>query len=257
MVVSTYFLWLVVYSFLGWIYESALCSINKRKLVNRGFLSGPVCPVYGFGALVCIVFLYQKTDHVVLLFFIGMLLTCTVEYITAVLLEKLFHAKWWDYSNSRFHIQGRVCLLGAVIFGLLSVLLVKHIHPAVSSLTGILPYQVQIVLSLVLFIIMMADLYVTVHHLVRLNSGLKEIQCAINRFLEQYAKRAGTIKESVLEKFEESEYYSDRIKTLLYLSRMQNIRILKAFPMLKFTRYSDAWRKFMQALSITDNKKTR
>ena len=136
---SQYFLWLITYSFLGWIYESAICSIDESRLVNRGFLNGPICPVYGFGALASILVLDQRTDNVIILFFAGMILTCTVEYITAVLLEKLFHAKWWDYSHHRINFQGRVCLLGALVFGFLSVLLIKYIHPFVGGLINQLP----------------------------------------------------------------------------------------------------------------------
>ncbi len=87
MVVLQWFLWFIVYSFMGWAYESAICSIEQKKFINRGFLKGPFCPVYGFGALACILLLYQSTENVVVLFVVGMFLTCAVEYITAVLLE--------------------------------------------------------------------------------------------------------------------------------------------------------------------------
>ena len=139
-------LWFVAYSFMGWVYESIICSIAQKKFINRGFLNGPLCPVYGFGALVCILLLYQRIEDPVALFFMGMLLTCAVEYVTAVLLEKLFQAKWWDYSNRRFNLNGRVCLLGALVFGILSVLLVKIIHPQVAALTAQVPEWLQIVL---------------------------------------------------------------------------------------------------------------
>jgi len=254
LLLSKYFLWLIIYSFLGWIYESAVCSVDEHSLVNRGFLNGPVCPVYGFGALACIFLLDQKTDNIVVLFFAGMLLTCTVEYITAVLLEKLFNAKWWDYSNYRFNIQGRVSLIGAVVFGVLAVLLIKYIHPFVGGLIEQLPAWWQIVLSLVIFILLMLDLYVTVRHLLVLNNRLKEMQLAINRFWEQYAKHAGELKESLLSKFEESEFYNGRIKALISLSQFQNIRIIRAFPSLRSINYDDAWQKLKSILLGTDRR---
>jgi len=253
MILVKWFLWLIAYSFIGWIYESIVCSIGQRKLVNRGFLNGPVCPVYGFGALACILFLDQRTDNVFILFFAGMLLTCTVEYITALLLEKLFDAKWWDYSHHRFNIQGRVCLLGAVVFGILTVLLIKYIHPFVSGLIDQLPDWALVTSSVFIFIIIMLDLYVTVHHLLLLNGRLKEIQAALNGFLEQYAKRAGELKDTLFDKFEENEYYSERIKRLFSLNRFQSIRLARAFPKLRFIKYNDAWQT-LKSILLSNNK---
>ena len=248
MMVIEWFLWFIAYSFLGWVYESFICSIGQKRLINRGFLNGPVCPVYGFGALVTILFIGQRIDNIVVLFFTGMILTCTVEYITAVLLEKLFDAKWWDYSHHRFNIQGRVSLLGAVVFGVLSVFLIKYIHPFVGGVIGRLPDWTQIALSLIITVLLLLDLYVTVRHLLSLNGRLKEIQSVINDFLEQYAKRAGEIKDSILDKFENSEFYNDHIKTLFVLNKIQNIRIIKAFPKLQSTKYNDAFQKLKNIL---------
>jgi uncharacterized membrane protein len=237
------------------VYESAVCSIEEHKLVNRGFLIGPLCPVYGFGALASIFVLYQRTENVIILFFAGMLLTCTVEYITAVLLEKLFNARWWDYSKYRFNFQGRVSLIGAVVFGVLSVLLIRCIHPIAGGLIDQLPDWLQIVLSFVLFILVMLDLYVTVHHLLQLNDRLKEIQTAINGYLGQYTKRAGDLKDSILNKFEESDFYNERIKALFGLNRIQNIRIFRAFPDLRSLKYNDAFQKLKNMLLGPDDKK--
>jgi len=253
LILSKYFLWLITYSFLGWVYESAICSIDERSLVNRGFLNGPVCPVYGFGALASIFILDQRTDNIIILFFVGMFLTCTVEYITALLLEKLFHAKWWDYSHNRFNFQGRVCLLGAVVFGILSVLLIKYIHPFVRGLTNQLPDWSLIVSSIFIFLAVMFDLYITVRHLLLLNGRLEEIQSAFNRFVEQYAKRAEGLKNTLLDKFEESEFYNERIKKLINLGRFQNIRLARAFPKLRPLKYNDAWQK-LKSILLNTNK---
>lgn len=254
MMVFEWFLWLITYSFLGWVYESMVCSICEKKFINRGFLNGPVCPVYGFGALTAILFLDQTTDNLVVLFLAGMLLSCTVEYITAILLEKLFHAKWWDYSHHRFNFQGRVCLLGAVVFGSLSVLLIKYIHPFVGRLTNQLPDWALIACAIFIFTVIMLDLYITVRHLLLLKGRLAEIQSAFNRFIEQYAKRAEGLKNSLLDKFEESEFYNERIKNLINLSRFQDIRLARAFPTLRPLKYNEAWQKLKSILLNTDRK---
>lgn len=249
---AKYFLWLITYSFLGWVYESAICSIDEHSLVNRGFLNGPICPVYGFGALASIFFLDQRTDNIIILFFAGMLLTCTVEYITAMLLEKLFHAKWWDYSHHRVNFQGRVCLLGAVVFGFLSVLLIKYIHPFVGARTNQLPIWALVSAAVIIFLAIMLDLYITVRHLIHLKGRLSEIQSAFDRFIDQYAKRTGGLKNALLDKFEESEFYNERIKKLINLNRFQDTRLARAFPKLKSLRYNDAWQKLRSIVLTTD-----
>ena len=121
--IETWFLWLMIYSIIGWGYESTICSIGQRKLINRGFLNGPYCPIYGTGAVLVLLVL-GRIQNPVLLFFAGALVTCSLEYLTSWLMEKLFHARWWDYSKRKFNIGGRVCLIGAVVFGAFSVVLV-------------------------------------------------------------------------------------------------------------------------------------
>jgi uncharacterized membrane protein len=220
--------------------------------VNRGFLNGPICPVYGFGALASIFILDQRTVNVIILFFAGMILTCTVEYITAVLLEKLFHAKWWDYSHHRINFQGRVCLLGALVFGFLSVLLIKYIHPFVGGLTNQLPNWTLVSAAVIIFLAVILDLYITVRHLIHLNGRLSEIQSALDHFIDQYTKRAGVLKNALFDKFEESEFYNERIKKLINVSRFQDIRLARAFPRLKSLRYNDAWQKLKSIVLTTD-----
>ena len=105
-----------IYSLLGWVCESTYCSILAKKLINRGFLNGPFCPIYGVGALLIVKLLSPFSHNLVILFFASLLLTSLLEYLTGFAMEKLFHAKWWDYSHRRFNIQGRVCLGNALIF---------------------------------------------------------------------------------------------------------------------------------------------
>lgn len=102
----------MIYSVVGWIYETTLCSITDRHFVNRGFLNGPYCPIYGSGALLDVLIL-GRIENPFLLFILGVLVTCSLEYLTSYVMEKLFKARWWDYSDKKFNIGGRVCLLGA------------------------------------------------------------------------------------------------------------------------------------------------
>ena len=159
--IETWFLWLMIYSIIGWVYESTICSIGHRKLINRGFLNGPYCPIYGTGAVLVLLGL-GRIQNPVLLFFAGAVLTCSLEYLTSWLMEKLFHARWWDYSKRKFNIGGRVCLIGAVVFGAFSVVLVLVLHPFVKSLTDRLTDTALTWICAILLVGIVSDLIVTV-----------------------------------------------------------------------------------------------
>lgn len=132
------FLWFLLYAFVGWVYESILVSISEHRWVNRGFLNGPLCPIYGCGAVLAIVLLRDLHNPVVI-FFISSFGACTLEYVTSWGMEKLFHARWWDYSHYRFNIQGRICLLGAVVFGFAGVIITDVTQPVVERITRMIP----------------------------------------------------------------------------------------------------------------------
>lgn len=269
LLIEKIFLWLMIYSFFGWVYESILCSITSGSLVNRGFLNGPVCPVYGFGALVVVLaFWWEPGIRVWNLFFSSMVLTCTLEYLTSWAMEKLFHARWWDYSQYRFNINGRVCLLGAVAFGAFSVLLIKVVHPRVSAFVdGFSPAAITAA-SAALFLTGAADCVVTVRHILALNGRLAEIQAAIDAYRAQSRQRAEALgqrlqarlegsaaasgleelRERLEERFEESVHNSRRVQALLELRSFQDRRLLRAFPHLSSTRYGDALKKLRERI---------
>ena len=122
-------LYFIIYSFLGWVLESVYKSIGQRKLVNSGFLHGPFCPIYGFGAVIMFLFLNKFTNNIVLLFIMGFFILSIWEYIVGFILEKTFNTKYWDYSNNKFNIQGRVCLKNSLFWGALGVIFTTYIHP--------------------------------------------------------------------------------------------------------------------------------
>jgi len=237
--------------------ETAVCSIAKKKFVNRGFLNGPLCPVYGFGALICILVLQNRTGNIALLFFAGMALTSALEYITSVILEKLFNAKWWDYSERRFNIHGRVCLKNAVAFGVLSVVLIKLIHPFTAGITAGLSHDVLLITAAAAFAAVMTDLAFTVSHLIGLNGRLKEFQLAFDAFGRRYKKRADELRASFLASFEQSEMYTERMKRRFEAVRAQSRRHLKAYPKLKHIKYADAWRRFKTKIAETKKETKR
>ena len=184
-----YFAYFIIYSFIGWVYESTLCSITGRKPVNRGFLTGPVCPIYGFGAILVILALGQSELDILPLFLSGGVLTCTLEYFTSWAMERLFSARWWDYSQMRFNLNGRVCLLGFVAFGAFSVVLIRFIHPRITALVGMIPEIVLTALCGMAAVLFLGDIVVTVRHVLRVSRRLKELQAALDGALEAAAER--------------------------------------------------------------------
>lgn len=265
-----YFSLFIIYSCLGWIYETILCSTEEKTFVNRGFLNGPVCPIYGSGAVLVISTL-GKIQNPILVFLLGILLTGVLEYLTSFIMEKLFNAKWWDYSERRFNIKGRVCLLGAVVFGLMTLLAIYILNPIIMNLLLKIDYKVLYLTSIIFAFIMIIDLIFTVSNLIALNSRLAKLQNAINKYIE-YTKIKGSkiieesklmkeqiaeesrlkkdrLKESFNEIFEESEFYTEKIKNIISIKNFQDKRIIKAFPHFKSTKYHEAFEKFKDALS--------
>lgn len=178
--ICQFFLWFMFYNIVGWIYETLVCSIQEKRLVfNRGFLAGPYCPIYGPGALLD-VFLLGWIHNPVLLFFAGMLVNCTLEYLTGWALEEIFHAKWWDYTGWFLNIKGRICFWGALAFGCMSVLLIKWIHPFVLRTTHLLPPLAVYIIAGVLFVIFVTDFVLTNVHIAQFNDKLKDFQQRIS-----------------------------------------------------------------------------
>lgn len=135
--VYLYILYFFFYSAVGWAFESTYCSMGERKLINRGFLTGPMCPIYGTGTLVMEVLLYNPfRDNPIAIFFLGMLLCDIVEYLTSFIMEKLFNARWWDYKDELLNIKGRICLKHTIIWGMGSLAFVKIVHPRIEVLFG-------------------------------------------------------------------------------------------------------------------------
>ena len=206
--IETWFLWLMIYSIIGWVYESTICSIGHRKLINRGFLNGPYCPIYGTGAVLVLLVL-GRIQNPVLLFFAGAVVTCSLEYLTSWLMEKLFHARWWDYSKRKFNIGGRVCLIGAVVFGAFSVVLVLVLHPFVKSLTDRLTDAAFNWICAILFVGIVSDLVVTVKGLLGTHAVFAEYAVLLQQKRKELADRLRTGATEERAKLREAAAYGE------------------------------------------------
>ena len=198
------FLLLLFYSFLGWCGEMVYCSIGQRKLCEkRGFLNGPLCPIYGHGALLVLAVLGNRWNSPAATFLVGMVLTSAVEYVTSYVMEKLFHMRWWDYSCRRFNLNGRVCLLNSLLFGLACLVLRYGIQPRVfPPLEWLTDRHLLIPLALTLFVIYAADIVLSVRSAIQIGNRLEklhalqdELQEKLEELLAQQRERAADWRE--------------------------------------------------------------
>lgn len=244
-------LYFTIYSFLGWLSETIYCFIIDKKFTYRGFLYGPVCPIYGFGALTVLVVLDGVKDNVFVVFLGGMILASVLEYITSYILEKLFNMKWWDYSEHKFNINGRVCLLNSTLFGLLSVFIIEILQPSIKDFLTALPSSMVYSLSGIIALIFIVDLTFTVIHLLHLKEHLAKLENIkadlkkLNIQLEQFSeKEINKIKVELEKRNNEKEHrklleLQSRLSSLRKEAKV-NKRILSAFPNSKHIRKHNA-----------------
>ncbi|WP_343207937.1 putative ABC transporter permease [Anaerolentibacter hominis] len=163
----------IIYAFLGWCSEVAFAALRTGKFVNRGFLNGPVCPIYGFGVVIVVICLTPLKENVLLLFIGAALLTSALEFVTGFVLEKVFHDKWWDYSERPFNIMGYVCLEFSIMWGLACILIMDAFHPIVTKFVRMIPFRLGVVLAVICLSAFLVDCLVTVTTIMKLQKHLR------------------------------------------------------------------------------------
>lgn len=154
---SLLFLLFITYSFIGWCMEVGCKLVELKKFINRGFLIGPYCPIYGWGCILIIILLNKYTNDPLALFIMAIVICSILEYFTSYFMEKLFKARWWDYSRRKFNINGRICLETMIPFGLLGCLIMYFVNPFFVSIYSKIPSNILIIISSVLFTIFLTD----------------------------------------------------------------------------------------------------
>ena len=174
--------WFFLYGCIGWGVEVVYAAIKERRLVNRGFLCGPICPIYGCGMVVLnwtVAALAPsgegKSVSTVAVFFVGMVLTTAIELVGGWTLFKIYHIRWWDYSNMKFNIGGYICPQFSLLWGLGSVIMVKVVHPALAKASSPLPMKVLVPAEAAVLALFVVDLIVSAAAATGLNKKLKEI----------------------------------------------------------------------------------
>ncbi|AJA46258.1 hypothetical protein CPAST_c01580 [Clostridium pasteurianum DSM 525 = ATCC 6013] len=170
------FFYFLIYSFLGWCAEIIYAAKIKGEFVNRGFLNGPFCPVYGFGAISLLAISKSFQNNIIFLILLSLFLPSFVEYITGFILEKLFNTKWWDYSDTIFNLQGRICIKFSTIWFLVSLIILTFIQPYfIEPLVSFIPLNYGIIIMYALIVYFIVDLYITVLSLIKLKGLFIEI----------------------------------------------------------------------------------
>lgn len=193
-----YVLLFFFYSAAGWCLESLYCSIGEKRFVNRGFMTGPLCPIYGTAALVIVILIYNPfKENPLAVFLLGIILCDIVEYITSYVMEKLFNARWWDYTYEFMNIGGRICLKHTLYWGIISIIFVKTIHPSVDNLYDKIdgPHM-----KYVLFTVL-AVFTVDLINAVRKASDIRKLQSKINSLTKSLSEELSIIKSTLEDRY--------------------------------------------------------
>lgn len=178
------------YSALGWLVESIYCSLAAGKIINRGFLTGPICPIYGTGAVVMTLVLAPLKEYPILVFIVGLIVCDIVEFATSYIMEKLFHARWWDYSNKWLNIQGRICFRHSMYWGIASVLFIYFVHPNIGEkIFSDMPTKYIYIILAVILVIFAFDLANAVHKAMDIKAMMDKLK---------------KLKDNITAKYEES-----------------------------------------------------
>jgi Predicted membrane protein len=181
------FMYFFIYGFLGWCTEVAYAAVKERRFVNRGFLRGPICPIYGVGVTLVILFLEPLQENFVLLYVASVVFVTILEGVTGFVLDKVFHNKWWDYSKQPLNIGGYVCLLFSLVWGVACVLIVKFVHHIFEMGVEDFPKMAGVPLLVFFGGVLLVDIYVTATNILKMNKHLaymeeiaNELHCISN-----------------------------------------------------------------------------
>ena len=210
-------LWIFfIYAFLGWCTEVSYAALVTGQFVNRGFLNGPVCPIYGFGVVIVLLCLTPLADNLFLLFLGSVALTSALEWLTGFVLEKLFHQRWWDYSEEPFNLSGYICLRFSIAWGLACMFVVKLLHPTVLLFIRIVPPVLGVVLLALMGAVMTADLAATVSTVVKLNRRLEQIDELAARIKEASNEFGENLADRVLDAAERGAGWKEDLDELSF-----------------------------------------
>ncbi len=253
--ISNLFLYFILYSFLGWVMETCYCSIMERRLVPRGFLYGPICPIYGGGVTLMILFFTPLKKNLVLFYAVAVVVMTSWEYFVGWLLEVTTHVKYWDYSQYRFNLKGRVCLWVALTWGILSYIVIFFIHPPIQSLVEDLPVWLEFMLCGAFLALLAVDATLTIRNLVLVAMHV----ASVTQLAQELQLQAALGKAEISDKLEDSaaalrERYRDQVAQLEKVSR----RFRNAYSTMRANRrYTVSHEDILAAAALAKEKLLR
>ncbi|MCR5349493.1 MAG: putative ABC transporter permease [Acholeplasmatales bacterium] len=231
--ITKWFIYFIIYAFLGYLCEVIYVFICTKKLTNRGYLYGPLVPIYGAGAILIIIPLSPLYNYFPLVFLLGVLITTTLEYLVSLGMELIFHMRWWDYSEKFLNINGRVCLRNSTMFGILVMVVIYGIHPATKFVTNYL-FEIKAIgytVSAIILIGFIIDfIFSTIRHV-----GIAKIIKNFNIMREEIKTKAAVKKEELVKNFKELalkekilskiERISKKHPTLMFKSKKYKVKV--------------------------------
>lgn len=205
-----------IYSFAGWLMESVSDTIRKKKFVNRGFLIGPYCPIYGAGVILITILLRKYREDILATFFMSIIICGVLEYMTSYIMEKIFKARWWDYSNRKFNINGRICLETLIPFGIAGTFITIVINPFLLKYISMVPDLVMHIFTVVFLAIYFTDMIVSLKIIINLKEMSREF------------------KDNTIE-------ISDKVKKIIKSKLRMYRRLVRAFPRIKENVLYNKW----------------
>ncbi|MDT8717241.1 putative ABC transporter permease [Clostridium sp. 19966] len=249
----------IIYAFLGWALEVIFKLITEKKFINRGFLHGPLCPIYGITGMIMMMIAPYMENNVVYIFFSGTIMATIAELIVGYLLEKLFDTKWWDYSKNVLNYKGYICLQFSLGWGLLAVISIIFINPLVENIIKFMIEYFGQPLYQTLLVLLVIDITLTINDLIefkRLFIELQDILSEIKLNVDMLVEKANSndVKTVIQEKIKSLEKM--QLNLLGRLNFKQKI-LLKAYPKLYSRRYNEAIIDIRKKLDRLKSKKLR
>lgn len=289
-------LWYFIeYAFIGWVIEVLYHAICKGQIVNRGFLNGPICPIYGVGMIGVIaitnvinsgldeVGISSRSLRLLFIFLGGTLFATAVELFAGWILDELFHARWWDYSDLPLNLGGYICLEFSILWGMGILFVIEIVHPilAVEPTHGLITKTVGLIIMAVFYSVFIADLISTVFTMVGINKKLAKIDEISRKIhggsdyltdkvgggafkatvkIQESAVQASLAKAEIKDMTEEklNDLYARRNKLLEELTRNSHFgagRLIRAFPYARHTRYQQAFKYLLEKAKTVHLKK--
>lgn len=243
--------WMFLYSFMGWVWESCYVSIKQKKLVNRGFVTGPVCTIYGVGAVSVYLILRPLDGNIVMLYFGGVVVATLLEYVTAVVMEKMFHTSWWDYSNNKFNFQGRICLGSSIVWGFFTLMMFEVLQPFVEMVVGLVSEEKGQEILTVVMLLYAADFGFAMSTAMQLGEKLDQLERAMADFTEKLQE--SRVFSSASEMLESLEPYRKSLGQLNIRERMEKYQELLAEQMEK-SRLTEQKEAVFAKLKVVNEK---